>query len=314
MNARILVAAIAVLATTGGAQAGEMRAWTDCQGKTIEAKTEGFEQTTAKLSRKSGALIVDGVRYSRLGPAMKTALGLILRRNGFDDIDAAVPRDSTAVKEFSYTIVVLRSKDDRVIRAPLESLDGAENDTGDYRIALDESKSWLESAKRLKSPADANAQQQRDAEWQARQEAQRLATADAERRRREEADRLARQKADDERKNAESYKEREKRLHHAEDERRRQEQERLDRERKDQQAKADELHRREKAVTDAQHKERERLEKEKQELAKKKQAQKQLAQQQEAQKEREKKDREKKERERMEQEKKQQEQQRNKKH
>ena len=118
MNARILVAGLAMLAAIGGARAGEMRTWTDCQGKTIEAKTEGFEQATTKLSRKSGALIVNGVRYSQLGPAMKKALGLMLRRHGFDDIDAAVPRDSTATKEFGYTVVSLAPPRTSVSFAP----------------------------------------------------------------------------------------------------------------------------------------------------------------------------------------------------
>ena len=131
--------------TAGVSWAGEMRTWTIWEDQSIEAKTVAFERRSLKFSRHSGAILVNGIAYVRLKPHFKTVVDLVMRRHGFDDVAAVLADKNTLVKDLDYLRVVFRTKDDQTLRIPLDALAGADEQTGDYKLAYDEALVWLKA-------------------------------------------------------------------------------------------------------------------------------------------------------------------------
>ncbi|MGD0896557.1 MAG: hypothetical protein ABR915_01895 [Thermoguttaceae bacterium] len=140
-NHFLAVVFVAVVAA-GPADASEMRTWTDWNGKTFEAKITGFERSSYKLSRKADSLMVSGLRYSELTPKTRKLLKHLAAKEGLTDPGAAVPEGSTAVKELKYLTVLFQTKDGQTLKVPMDTLEGYSDETGDYKLACDESLAW----------------------------------------------------------------------------------------------------------------------------------------------------------------------------
>jgi hypothetical protein len=131
--------------SAGVSWAGEMRTWTIWDHQSIEAKTVAFEKRSLKFSRHAGAVLVNGIAYVRLKPQFKTVVDVVLRQHGFDDVAAMLADKRTPVMELDYLRVVFHTKDDQTLRIPLGALAGADEQTGDYKLAYDEALVWLKA-------------------------------------------------------------------------------------------------------------------------------------------------------------------------
>jgi hypothetical protein len=154
MRARCTLVLLGLLAATQATLAGDMRTWTDWNKKTLEAKIVGFEKASLELSRKANALYANGVRYSQVAPSVKKLAEHFARKEGFENAAAALPKDSTGVKAFSYLNVVFHTKDGRTLKVPMDALEGSDDDTGDYKLAKDESVAWQEGQKQEPGGSD----------------------------------------------------------------------------------------------------------------------------------------------------------------
>ncbi len=88
---------------------------------------------------------MNGIAYVRLKPQFKTVVDVVLRQHGFDDVAAVLADKGTPVKELDYLRVVFHTKDDQTLRIPLAALAGADEQTGDYKLAYDEALVWLKA-------------------------------------------------------------------------------------------------------------------------------------------------------------------------
>jgi hypothetical protein len=138
----------------GVSWAGEMRTWTIWDNQTVEAKTVAFERRSLKFSKRPGEVLVNGIAYSRLKPLYKKVVDLVVQQHGFDDLAAVLAEKDTPVKELKYVRVDFRTKEGETLSVPLGALAGADEQTGDYKLAHDEALLWFKAhEERPQSPA-----------------------------------------------------------------------------------------------------------------------------------------------------------------
>jgi hypothetical protein len=121
-----------------------LRDWTDYRGQTFRGKIVGFELDSFTVAREAGSIQVDGKSYNSLPAERRKLVDMVLDDEGFSDPSDALSKDGDKRREFSYVTVRFQTDAGRAVRLPLELLRGADDGTGDYRIAADKSMQWLQ--------------------------------------------------------------------------------------------------------------------------------------------------------------------------